>query len=312
MLTLFDHKLFFLSFQMFNHNIKIMNNIRNYKSSIIQLLVRNYLEHKYLTNNIFIYPELVNDIDIFSTKLESIDVLSIDGKLNTNIVIQVMIDATSNESIQSCEIKSGLVSDAPNTHLFNFVNLLQLITKIKYPSNTKSLLILVPNIYEFNKSKLLDIELFEKLKNIELFEKLKNILLSESEENKQKIFNIFVNEKSFRSRDINFVLISVLSMVKNNSLNSFIEKLKRQEDVYVENGKKFYVKDEQNSTDNNIKYQLVTTYDKIPQQYKELTNDEYNSLIQNFEKLELKILTLYELEKYPLSDNIIKSLLSLY
>ena len=92
---------------MFNHNIKIMNNIRNYRSLIIQLLVHNYLTHEYKTQNVFIYPELINDLDIFSTNLSNIDVLSIDGKLNTNIDIQAILDVASDEYVQSCEIKSG-------------------------------------------------------------------------------------------------------------------------------------------------------------------------------------------------------------
>lgn len=45
----------------------------------------------------------------------------------------------------------------------------------------------------------------------------------------------------------------------------------------------------------------------LSQEYKELTDDEYISLVQNFEKL-----TLIELGKYPLNNNIIINLLSLY
>ena len=113
-----------------------MNNIRNYRSSIIQLLVHNYLTHEYKTQNVFIYPELINDLDIFSTNLSNIDVLSIDDKLNTNIDIQAILDVTSDEYVQSCEIKSGnICGESTKIHLFDFSNLLQLITKINYPRN---------------------------------------------------------------------------------------------------------------------------------------------------------------------------------
>ena len=254
---------------MFNHNIKIMNNIRNYRSSIIQLLVHNYLTHEYKTQNVFIYPELINDLDIFSTNLSIIDVLSIDGKLNTNIDIQAILDVTSDEYVQSCEIKSGnICGESTKIHLFDFSNLLQLMTKINYPTETKLLLILVPNTYEFQTEKLLDINMFEKLKLM---------ILSESDENRRKMFNILVNEKSFRSRDINSVLTSIIGMTKKQLLDVYIDKLKNRKDIY-----------------------------------EELSDNNYNYIIQNFGKIELKILRLEELEKYPLSGDIIKSLLSLY
>ena len=113
--------------------------------------------------------------------MENVDILTMNGKLNTNVDIQAIIDVVSSEYIQSCEIKKRVfVCDEPmKNRLFDFTNLLQLITKIKYPTNTKLLLILVPNIYEFDKSRLLDVKMFEKLKNI---------VLSESEENKRKMF----------------------------------------------------------------------------------------------------------------------------
>lgn len=241
---------------MFNHNIKIMNNIRNYRSSIIQLLVHNYLTHEYKTQNVFIYPELINDLDIFSTNLSNID-------------IQAILDVTSDEYVQSCEIKSGnICGESTKIHLFDFSNLLQLITKINYPTETKLLLILVPNTYEFQTEKLLDINMFEKLKLM---------ILSESDENKRKMFNILVNEKSFRSRDINSVLTSIIGMTKKQLLDTYINKLKNRKDIY-----------------------------------EELSDNNYNYIIQNFGKIELQILRLEELEKYPLSGDIIKSLLSLY
>lgn len=41
-----------------------------------------------------------------------------------------------------------------------------------------------------------------------------------------------------------------------------------------------------------------------------ITNDEYKTLVNNFEKIEIKILTFEDLEKYPISSEYIHSLLS--
>ena len=307
---------------MFNDNIKIMNNYVNYKSSLIQILVQNYLEYEYKTQNVFIYPELINDIDIFSTDLTKYqNLLNERGTIDYKLTIRAFLDEINNEDYeQSCEVKSGTLCLEPfrvrgtvnnsTNHLFDFNNLLQLITKIKYPSNTKLLLVLVPNMYEFDESKLLDVKVFEKLKNI---------ILSDNEENKRKIFNLFRNDKSFEKRDINSVLTSLIGKSKNNLLDVHIEKLKERQDYYVETKKQLYIK-ENNLTNDNT-YSPIVAYNKISQEYKELTDDEYISLVRNFEKLKLKILTwtssaaqraLTELGKYPLNNYIIINLLSLY
>lgn len=237
---------------MFNDNVKIMNNYINYKSSLIQILVQNYLEYEYKTQNVFIYSELINDIDIFSTDLTKYqNLLNERGVIDYKLTIRAFLDEINNEDyLQSCEVKSG-----EKTNLCNVQYLNQILKKIKYPNNTKLLLILVPNEFNVDKSNIMDVNKFSRLKN--------EIL---NHDKCYEIFNTLINDTNLINQDINSALISILARLRKGNLKTC--------------------------------YKL------------NITNDEYETLVNNFKKIEIKILTFEDLEKYPISSEYIHSLLS--
>jgi hypothetical protein len=237
---------------MFNDDKKIMQNHKNYKSFLIQILVQNYLEHEYQTENVFIYPELVNDLDIFSKDLKTQqNLLNARGTLDYGLTIRAFLDEIDGEEyIQSCEIKSG-----EKQYICAVKNLNQILTKIKYPVNTKLLLTLVPIEFNVDKTNLIDVDKFNRLKN----EILQN-------EHGYDIINSLINDTDLANHDINSALTSILGKLRKGTLKT---------------------------------------------QYKNnITEDQYEGLMKNFEKVELRIITFEDLEKYPIGTEYIHSLLS--
>jgi len=173
---LYDLYIFYLFLKSFKDNLKIMSNNRNIKSVLIHVFVQMYLEEKYKTENIFIYPGSIND----------------------------------------------------ESYIFNFSNLLQLLTKNKYPLNTKLLLIFIPMDYEFDDDKLLDIKFFNKLKNM---------ILNIGDDNRFKLFELAYNNPLFKKEDINNVLSKLLSINETNGIEKEIAKLNTK---YVEFTKEEY------------------------------------------------------------------------
>ena len=248
---------------MFNDNVKIMNNYINYKSLLIQILVQNYLEHEYKTQDVFIYPELINDIDIFSTDLtKHQNLLNERGVIDYKLTIRAFLDEINNEDyVQPCEVKSSAKCLEPErvrgekTNLCNVQYLNQILKKIRYPTNTKLLLILVPNEFNIDKSNIMDVNKFSRLKD--------EIL---NHDKRYEIFNALINDANLINQDINSALISILARLRKGNLKT----------CYKSN----------------------------------ITNEEYETLVNNFKKIEIKILTFEDLEKYPISSEYIHSLLS--
>ena len=78
------------------------------KAALIQILVQNYLEHQFNSNNVFMYPEIINDIDSFNIDLESRGVV-VDGVIDSTITICAFLrDYVSDSNyLSSYEVKSG-------------------------------------------------------------------------------------------------------------------------------------------------------------------------------------------------------------
>lgn len=198
--------------RLFNMDVNAMQNHNNIIALLLQVLVQNYIEHKYKTKNVFVYSEAINDIDVFTKDLHSIGIIK-DG-LRANISIKTFIDILpDNCYTSSYEVKTGKLS-----YVLQFKNLLQLITKVKYQPNTKLQLILIPSRCCIDMD-----ELKEKYK---LFDKLKNDILNKPIDVQRKIFNTFINKTFLFNTNILDAIIHVLGMEANGKLKTTYETLR--------------------------------------------------------------------------------------
>lgn len=191
------------AFKLFNEDVYTMNNRNNMSSLLVQILVQNYLEHKYNAKNSFIYSEAINDIDIFTKE--------IDEEFKTNIKIKTFIDILPDNSYSnSYEVKTGKLN-----YILQFKNLLQLITKSKYQNDTKLQLIVVPSRCNIDMKELKD--------KYKIFDNLKSQILNKPEEEQKKIFNTFINKTFLYESNILDAIIHVLGMNKNDKLKETYE-----------------------------------------------------------------------------------------
>ena len=199
-------------------------------SFFVQAMVQNYLGHQYNSSNVFIYPELINCIDVFKREVEHV------------ASPHILLEQLGNDYVSTYDIKYGDVEYLTKTQ-----HLIQLITKIQYPIDTKLILLFVPSNGSAD------------LKNvIEAFNKLRQQILSLDEQKRYMVFNALCNERERNCSNIINTLTTILINLENNELkHDFGEK--------------------------------------------NLTVDDAKSIEENFKKVEIKTLTLNELEKYPMA-----------
>ena len=225
-----------------------MNNSKNALSFFVQAMVQNYLEHQYNTESVKIYPELINDLDILKRDIKECE--EFDNLMN----LRVLLDQISDDYIESYEVSKSpaqaQIKCCEVPYLTKTQNLIQLITKIHYPTNTKLILLLVPSRHNVS------------LKNIinnDSFDKLRQKILSLDEQKQYKIFNALCNDQEYKDSDIINTLASIMIRLEKNKL-------------------KYDFGDEKN-----------------------LTNEEFKMVEDNFKKVDIKAYTLEELEKYPMT-----------
>ena len=239
----------------FNDSTKIMANARNFKSNLIQLLVQNYLEHEYGMEQVFIYPELVNDLDVFSRNLRDYKhIYKSYGRYDHTLTLRVFLDEIDDEDYsETYEVKSG---EKQNLTLFK--NLKQVIRKIKYPDNTKIVLLLVPGMFMFDTTTLIDTETYD-----DAHTTISNL----SKEKKYAFFNALVNDTSIEKESITGGLVSLLGRLRKGKLQ----------------------------------------LDYGPE--KNITQEEADALYFNFDKTDIRILTLEKLCEIPMKKEFIEETL---
>ena len=109
-----------------------MNSLDNFGSSFIQFLVLNYIKEEYNTNNVYIYPELVNDLDVLANDIKTHEKLYETSKKRKLTIRTLLREIPNEEYLESYEVKHG-----EPFHLTKFKNLKQLMMKA-YLSNLTS------------------------------------------------------------------------------------------------------------------------------------------------------------------------------
>lgn len=216
-----------------------MQNSKNALSFFVQAMVQNYLEHQYNTESVRIYPELINDLDVLKRDLKECESFS-------NIMnLRVLLDQISDDYIETYEVKCCEVPYLTKTQ-----NLVQLLTKIHYPTNTKLILLLVPSRHNASLKGIL---------NNDSFDKERKKILSLDEQKQYKIFNALCNDQEYKDSDVISALMSMMIRLEKNRL----------------------------------KYDFGD---------RNLSNEEFEMIRDNFKKVEIQAYTLEELEKYPMSS----------
>lgn len=190
----------------FNTNIKPMNNSKKILSSTIQMMVQNYLEHTYNIDNVHMYPELINDIDVLVKDINDYKRMIEDETISDlhDIDLRVLVDVIGKDYLQSIEVKSGEVEYLATTE-----NIVQLITKIHYPNNTKLLMVFVPTRHNIN---------IKTVFSSKAFEQIKQSVSQKSENDQYKIFNALCNDQEFLTRNINASFMSIMIRLKKGEL----------------------------------------------------------------------------------------------
>ena len=207
----------------------------NALSFFVQAMVQNYLEHQYNTESVKIYPELINDFDVLKHDIKECE--EFDNLIN----LRVLLDQISDDFIESYEIP----------YLTKTQNLVQLITKIHYPTNTKLILLLVPSRHNV---------CLKNIINNDSFDKLRQKILSLDKQKRYKVFNALCNDQEYKDSDIINTLASIMIRLEKNKL-------------------KYDFGDEKN-----------------------LTDEEFKMIEDNFKKVDIKAYSLEELEKYPMTS----------
>lgn len=180
-------------------NDKMCENVKNKNAYFIQVLVQNYLEHELAEKGTYyLYGELINDIDVFSKNI--MQYAKIRQKLSSQRPsaeaphIEAFLDLVEGSSyLYSYDVKY-----AAKKYMYQFQHIYQIISRIKYPSNTTLQIIVVPSERDLDES----VE-----HNISTFEEYKQKILSLAPPDKKLIFNTFANDKSFSKDDASDVLM---------------------------------------------------------------------------------------------------------
>lgn len=222
----------------FNLDIKPMNNSKNALSFYVQAMVQNYLEHTYNTESVQIYPELINDLDVLKKDITNY------VELDDTVDLRVLLDQIGDDYLASYEIKCCEVPYLTETR-----NLVQILTKIRYPVNTKIILALVPSHHNVRVNDII---------NNESFDKVRKRVLALDEQKQYKLFNALCNDQEYSGSKFICALTSIMIRLDKNKLKH-------------------------DFGNNN------------------LTNEEFETIRDNFRKIEIKAYSLEELERYPMT-----------
>jgi len=178
-----------------------MNNSKKILSATIQMMVQSYLEHTYNIDNVHMYPELINDIDVLVKDINEYNrLISENTLLNPEqIDLRVLIDVIGNDYLKSGEVE----------YLTTVENIVQLITKIRYPERTKLLMVFVPTRHNVD---------VKTIFSSKAFEQIKQTLNNKSQQEQYKIFNALCNDQEFLTRNINASFMSIMIRLKKNEL----------------------------------------------------------------------------------------------
>lgn len=225
--------------KLFNVNVEPMKQVDNFGSSFIQFLVLNYIKEEYNTRNVFVYPELIEDLDVMASDIRTHERLYERSKKRKLTIRAFLQEIPDEDYLESYEVKHG-----ESFHITEFKNLKQLLTKIRFPINTRLVLALVPSGWNFNKDLII---------NTDMFNNLKEQILSLEYEDKKKVFNSIINDTSLGEMSITDALSCLLDDLENENLKDYGNK--------------------------NISDEIAEI------------------LINNFERLDVKVLVLEELER---------------
>ena len=223
----------------FNVNIEPMKQLDNFGSSFIQFLVLNYIKDEYNTRNVFIYPELIEDLDIMASDIKTHERLYEKSKKRKLTIRTFLQEIPDEDYLESYEVKHG-----EPFHIAKFKNMKQLLTKIRFPINTRLVLALVPSGWNFNKDLII---------NVDMFDSLKEQILSLEYDDKKKVFNGMINNTSLGEMCITDALSCLLDDLDDENLKDYGSR--------------------------------------------NITDEITEMLISNFERLDVKVLTLEELER---------------
>lgn len=205
---------YFLIF-MINYNKTMCNNLNNFKAFIVQALVQNYIEKENENANVYIYQEIINDIDIFNKCIKDITKFN----ANTNLYkknIHIFIENLPLDIyIESIDVKHCSYEN------FKFKYLIDLISNVKYPINTKLQLILVPSKYknEDDDEMIFDISKFNEIKKIFIE------LCEESVYNKQLLLTELYKNDKLKYGTITESLLCIINKYQNKKLNIIDENI---------------------------------------------------------------------------------------
>jgi len=193
--------------KLFNDSDEPMKQVDNFGSSFIQFLVLNYIKEEYNTRNVFVYPEMIEDLDVLMNDIKTHERLYERSKKRKLTIRTFLQEIPDEDYLESYEVKHG-----EPLYIVKFKNLKQLLTKIRFPANTRLVLALVPNGWNFNKDLIL---------NVDMFNSLKEQILSLEYENKKKVFNSIINNTSLGEMRITDALSCLLDDLENENLKDY-------------------------------------------------------------------------------------------
>ena len=179
-----------------------MSEFDDLKGKFAQILVLNYLQHVYTHDdcNVHLYSEVINDVDIFDKQI-SYDALKHD-KPNIETFINLLSDNSVN-LLETLEVK--------HVKEFRFKNIIQVLTKIWYPNNTKIKLVYIPVSNQMRN---------DLIKLIEEFNRQKQTIINLNANDRYTIYNNFINGTSHYNEDILFVIEYYLKLLAKNKLHN--------------------------------------------------------------------------------------------
>ena len=217
----FERRYLFLKQMQVANKPELMNKY----AFIIQMLVRNYLENENVGSNVHMYSELINDVDVFNTELENIEMLNIKFKAkNPQYVDPKSIKAFlelrdfDDEKLENKYVSSIEVSKSPAQayvkycYELMFKDVLPILMKVKYPTNTTVQIIYVSSDTNNYKQPIMN-------ENITTFNNYKEQFLGLTYDEQYMIVNNLLNDNRTFSR-MSFIeaVMTGVNMLHTNSL----------------------------------------------------------------------------------------------
>lgn len=251
--------------KLFKENCKTMTEYEYLKGKYTQILVLNYLKHKYKENNldVYLYNEIINDVDVFNKPIDY-NILKQDKP-----TIETFINMLSSESINLLE-----TLEVKHVREFMFKNIIQVLTKFKYPLNVKIKLVYIPISTRMEN---------ELLKLIDEFNKYKQAIVNLNENDRYSLYNNFINGTHHYNENILFVIKYWLNMlIKYKIKNDYEHNISTDDFIHFDNNfKKFDI--DIITKKQLVEYQIDNdiTYDIIGYQ-EEINDDDLLSRLENY------------------------------